>query len=165
MKETEKKVYKLGKENQKMEETVFTAKDIKDFLEKTNTNVKITFVKDVESPFITDKKFQGRNFVNKYKVTISNKNGTTWFYFFDSIKNYIDMIEPDTEDVVSCFGMDVSYGKDYTLDEFSREFFDPSEEIPKIKKAFAGCRRACQGAERLFTEQQIEELIRLSNEF
>lgn len=147
----------------------FEASSLQDFLIKTETKVKISFVSCEPSPIFGP---NDKNFHNKFRVTISNKNGDVWFYYWDSIKNteaskdMDDKNPPSTNDVLACFGKDVGSVDDNLTEEQFKEIFGYDEtESNLAHKAYQGCKKMVERARKLFDEEQIEKLIQLSNEY
>jgi len=149
------------KEDVEVEE--FSAESFEDFLNKTETKVKISKVSCEPSPIFGP---NDTNNHNKYKVTISNDKGSVWFYFWDSIKNTTENKTPKMENVMSSFGLDVASVKDgVSLEEFEKMFGYDKTDNDLSQKAYDGCRKMAERAKKLFEENQIDELIRLSNEY
>jgi hypothetical protein len=140
----------------------FTAESFEDFLNKTNSKVSITKVSTEPSPIFGP---HDRKNHNKYKVTVSNENGSIWFYYWDSIHNTENGIEPSKEDVLSAFGLDTSAMIDgASFEDFCDTFGYDKAEDRFARKAYDGCRLMVQKAKKLFSDDEIKEFIRLANE-
>ena len=140
----------------------FTAESFEDFLNKTNSKVSITKVSTEPSPIFGP---HDRKNHNKYKVTVSNENGSIWFYYWDSIYNTENGIEPKQNDVMTAFGLDTAAMiNGSSFEEFCQEFGYENTEDKFARNAYDGCRKMVEKAKKLFSDEEIDELMRLSNE-
>lgn len=149
------------KDDKKEEE--FKAESFEDFLTKTESKMKITKISSEPSTIFGNNDIKNHN---KYKVTISNEKGSVWFYFWDSIYNTENNKQPSQDDVLACFGMDVGSVMDgVSKDEFTEvSGYDKSEDS-LAQKAYEGCQKMLERAKKLFEDNQIKELLRLSQEY
>ena len=119
------------------EEEEFKAKDFNDFLTQTKSKIKITKISSEPSTIFGSNDTKNHN---KYKVTITNEEGSVWFYFWDSLYNTENKKKPSQDDVLACFGMDVGS----VMDGISKEEFieisgyDKTEDSTS-QKAYEGC--------------------------
>ena len=92
---------------------------------------------------------------NKYRVTINYKGKTIWFVFHDNIYNKSGKI-----DFISCLLQDAwGYDDNRDIYEFAENFgYDYYADLPKVKKAYYGCKRQYQRVNKLFTEAEQELL-------
>lgn len=104
------------KDGEEDEEEKFSAESFDDFLTQTKSKVKLTKISSEPSPIFGSNDTKNHN---KYKVTITNENGSVWFYFWDSLYNTENNKEPSQDDVLACFGMDVGS----VLDGVSKDEF------------------------------------------
>ena len=151
------------KDDEEDEEEEFKAKDFKDFLSQTNSKIKITKISSEPSTIFGNNDTKNHN---KYKITITNEEGFIWFYFWDSLYNTENNKKPSQDDVLACFGMDVGS----VMDGISKEEFieisgyDKTEDST-AQKAYEGCQKMLERAKKLFKDNQIKELLRLSQEY
>lgn len=150
------------KDDGKEEEEDFEAKDLDDFMKKTETKVKIQKVACEPSPIF------GPNDVNKhnkFKVTLTNEKGSVWIYFWDSVANTESGKQSSQDEMIAEFGRGCSAVKDgQSLDEFIHSFGYDLTEKSRVQKDYDGCRKLYDRCKKMFDEKQIDELIRLSND-
>ena len=145
------------------EEEEFKAKDFNDFLTQTKSKIKITKISSEPSTIFGSNDTKNHN---KYKVTITNEEGSVWFYFWDSLYNTENKKKPSQDDVLACFGIDVGS----VMDGISKEEFieisgyDKTEDSTS-QKAYEGCQKMLERAKKFFKDNQIKELLRLSQEY
>lgn len=151
-----------NKENEDDEEE-FSAESFEDFLEKTETKVKLTKV-SYEPSLIFGPNDKSNH--NKYKVTITNEKGTVWFYFWDSIYNTENHLTPTVEDALAAFGTDVGAVLDnVSMHEFAENLGYDETDSKTLRKAYDGCLKMLERSKKLFDESQIKELNRLALEY
>ena len=144
------------------QEEEFKAESFDDFMKQTESKIKITRVSSEPSPIFGSNDTKNHN---KYKITISNEKGNVWFYFWDSLHNTENSKKPSEDDVLACFGMDVGSVMDgVSKDEFKEMAGYDKSEDSLAQKAYDGCRKLLSRAKKLFEENQIKELLRLSLE-
>ena len=93
----------------------------------------------------------------KYEVEL-NYNGKTYTaYYIDSVRAYRNGEEINFRNVMECLLMDKSAYDCYPdIDDFQNEF--GYEKVSECLKAYNGCKETSEGLERLFTEEELEEL-------
>ena len=149
-------------DSEEKKEPEFKADSIEDFLAKTST--KATYTKEgcMPSPIFGNR---DTNNHNKYRVTLKNDKGSISFLFWDSIANTKAHKDLNINDAIASFGMDLGAIEDsMSYQDFKSQFYDQTEE-DIAQRAFNGCRKQAEKAKKLFDENQIKELIRLSSEY
>ena len=149
-------------DSEEKKEPEFNADSIEDFLKKTNT--KATYNKEgcMPSPIFGNRDTKNHN---KYRVTLKNDKGSISFLFWDSIANTEAHKDLDINDAIASFGLDLGAIEDsMSYQDFKSQFYNQTEENI-AQKAFNGCRKQAEKAKKLFDENQIKELIRLSSEY
>ena len=153
---------KKDDEEKEEKEEEFKAKSFDDFLKQTESKIKITKISSEPSPIFGSNDTKNHN---KYKVTITNEKGSVWFHFWDSLHNTENNKKPSQDDVLACFGMDVGSVMDgVSKDEFKEMAGYDKSEDSLAQKAYDGCQKMLSRAKKLFEEDQIKELLRLSQE-
>ena len=147
----------------KDEKDKFHADSLEDLIEKTETKLTVSKVSCEPSPIFGPKDTKDHN---KYKITLTNKNGSCWFYFWDSIKNTQERRELDKADALACFAKDAAAFDSVTsLEDFIAEFGYDKAERSLAQKSYDGCRKMKDRFQKLFDEAQREEFMRLANEY
>ena len=93
----------------------------------------------------------------KYKVEL-NYNGKTYTtHYTDSVMAYRNGEDINFKNVMECLLLDKSaYDSCTDIDDFQNEF--GYEKVSECLKAYKGCKETSEGLERLFTEEELEEL-------
>lgn len=127
-----------------------------DFLQKTDTRMSVTFLKNESNP-LWDK-----NIHPHYLIKLKNKRGSFSFPFWDSISHMKNGIAPTAYDILSCLSF-CCYGFGDFVDfcrEFGYDYEDRTEEA-KIRKIYKLSCREADALVRLFTEEEREELAQI----
>lgn len=141
------------------EESSFHADSLDDFVSKTKTAVKITKMGSEPSPIFGP---NDTNNHNKYKITITNDNGSCWYIFWDSIYNTKNNIPCSTEDAIIAFARDAQAAESVqSLEDFIAEFGYDNADRTKAQKSYDGCRRMRERLDKMFTKEEQRELFRL----
>lgn len=127
-------------------------KQAKDFLEKCNAKMKITYLgKD------TNKNWNETRLRNTYRATINTPKGSMWIKFWDSIANTEGGEQPDEYDVLTCLQKyDVG-----SFEDFVCEYGYETEEFEDRRRARRIYNAVCDEYEKVcgcFTEEQIEAM-------
>ena len=87
-----------------------------------------------------------------------NYNGQSYdFEFTDSVSAYRNSEPLHYKEVLECLLSDKSaYDSCRDIDDFQAEF--GYEKASELLKAYNGCKETSEGLERLFTEEELEEL-------
>ena len=123
-------------------------KETRDFLERNNAKVKITFLECGKAP----EYWYSNNYRNIYRVTVSRNKKRYTYKFHDSIYNTSHGIKPDEYDVLSCLTKyDVGTFRDFCM-EYGYEMYDDesngfNKDTMKIYKAIL---KELEGVERVF---------------
>lgn len=123
-------------------------KETRDFLERNNAKVKITFLECGKAP----EYWHSNNYRNIYRVTVSRNKKRYTYKFHDSIYNTSHGIKPDEYDVLSCLTKyDVGTFGDFCM-EYGYEMYDDessgfNKDTMKIYKAIL---KELEGVERVF---------------
>ena len=93
----------------------------------------------------------------KYEVEL-NYNGKTYTtYYTDSVVAYRNGKNIDFKQVMECLLLDKSaYDSCTDIDDFQAEF--GYEKVSECLKAYNGCKETSEGLERLFTEEELNQL-------
>lgn len=93
----------------------------------------------------------------KYEVEL-NYNGRTYTtHYTDSVMAYRNGEDLDFRQVMECLLLDKSaYDSCRDIDDFQAEF--GYEKVSECLKAYNGCKETSEGLERLFTEEELEQL-------
>ena len=93
----------------------------------------------------------------KYEVEL-NYNGETYTtHYTDSVMAYRNGEGIDFERVIECLLLDKSaYDSCRDIDDFQSEF--GYEKVSECLKAYNSCKETSEGLERLFTEEELEQL-------
>lgn len=149
-----------GTENET--EDSFHADSLKDFLQKTETKLSVKKEGSEPSPIFGSGDMRNHN---KYRIRLENKNGSVSFIFWDSIKNTENNVALDEDDALGAFGIDCSaYESSMSFEDFKSQFGYDETDDNRAQKAYNGCRKQMEKAKKMFSEDEISELIRLSNE-
>lgn len=149
------------KDNETTEES-FHADSLKDFLQKTETKLSVKKEGSEPSPIFGPDDMRNHN---KYRIKLENKNGSISFIFWDSIKNTENNVALDEDDALGAFGIDCSaYESSMSFEDFKSQFGYDKTDDNRAQKAYNGCRKQMEKAKKMFSEDEISELIRLSNE-
>lgn len=149
-------------DDEKSKKEDFKTDDLNDFMKKTETKVRIQKVACEPSPIFGP---DDLNRHNKFKVTLTNKKGSAWIYFWDSVANTESGKRSSLETMVSGFGCGCEAVKDgQSLDEFVHTFGYDLSERSRAQRDYDGCRKLYDRCKKIFDEKQIDELIRLSND-
>ena len=130
-------------------------KQARDFLEKTNTKLKIEYF-GTGIYFFDDKEVR-----NIYKCVLKNKRGQYTFKFGDSVTNTIKNIELTEYDVLSCM---IKYDVG-TFENFISDFgysIDTKEDYNNACKTYNAVCREYNALCRLFTPEELEELAEIN---
>lgn len=93
----------------------------------------------------------------KYEVELNYKGNTYTTYFTDSVMAYRNNEELNFKHVMYCLLLDKSaYDNCTDIDDFQHEF--GYEKVSECLKAYNGCKETSEGLDRLFTEEELEEL-------
>lgn len=141
----------------------FSASSLEDFLQKTETKVRVKKEGCVPSPIFGNRDSSNHN---KYRVYLENPKGKTSFIFWDSINNTKNNVALDVNDALVAFGRDVdAYETSPSYEEFKDAFGYGETEENLAQKAFNGCRKMMEKAKTMFDDGQLEELKRLAAEY
>ena len=93
----------------------------------------------------------------KYEIEL-NYNGNSYItHFTDSVMAYRNNEALDFKQVMDCLLLDKSaYDSCRDIDDFQNEF--GYEKVSECLKAYNGCKETSEGLERLFTEEELEQL-------
>ena len=93
----------------------------------------------------------------KYEVEL-NYNGRTYTtHYTDSVMAYRNGKDIDFKRVMECLLLDKSaYDGCGSIDDFQAEF--GYEKVSECLKAYNGCKETSEGLDRLFTEEELEQL-------
>ena len=93
----------------------------------------------------------------KYEVEL-NYNGRTYTtHYTDSVMAYRNGKDIDFKRVMECLLLDKSaYDNCRDIDDFQAEF--GYEKVSECLKAYNGCKETSEGLDRLFTEEELEQL-------
>lgn len=93
----------------------------------------------------------------KYEVEL-NYNGRTYTTSYtDSVMAYRNGKGIDFKQVMECLLLDKSaYDSCTDIDDFQNQF--GYEKVSECLKAYNGCKETSEGLERLFTEEELEQL-------
>jgi len=153
-----------GNETSAGEETgeAFSAESIEDFLQKTDSKVTVKKEGCMPSPIFGN---QDQNNHNKYRIFIENPNGKVSFVFWDSIANTKKGVPLDTNEALISFAKDIdAYQMDPSFENFKDAFGYSNTDVDLAQRAYNGCRKQMEKAQKIFTEEQIKELVRLASE-
>ena len=101
--------------------------------------------------------------VNKYEVTLKNKNCEFTFMFWDSIHNTEKNIslQYDFYSVLACLSLNYSSNFDEFCYEFEYTFSNESEYI-QAKTTYLEIERQDRELRKLFTDEQLEKLSEIN---
>ena len=92
---------------------------------------------------------------NKYIVTLKYNNKSISMTYHD---NYLNESGKD-EFLYALLNDGMSYANCYNLIEFMDEFGYEPDTMKEAKKAYESCKRQLEKLEKLFTREEIEQLI------
>ena len=99
----------------------------------------------------------------KYEVEL-NYNGRTYTtYYTDSVMAYRNGEGIDFKRVMECLLLDKSaYDSCRDIDDFQAEF--GYEKVSECLKAYNGCKETSEALDRIFTEEELEQLQEAIND-
>lgn len=123
-----------------------------DFLISTNTTCDIVEIG-------LDKPRWGKSLVNKYRVTLENKNHSYTFYFWDSIKNTENNISAVYKfyNILACLDSNVDDSFDNFCASYGYEFKNETEYI-ETKSTHLLCLEQAKNLKKLFDNSQFNLL-------
>ena len=93
----------------------------------------------------------------KYQIELSYNGRTYTTYYTDSVMAYRNGEDIDFKRVMECLLLDKSaYDSCTDIDDFQAQF--GYEKISECLKAYNGCKETSEALERLFTEEELEQL-------
>lgn len=93
----------------------------------------------------------------QYRIVLSNPNTYYAFNFTDSIFNTTNNKPLSLDDVIYCILSDMHcYEDSIDINDFAAQF--GFEKISKCLKAYNGCKEASEKLHQLFTDEQLEKL-------
>lgn len=125
------------------------------FLRKTGTEMRITFIRTVEG-FPNDP--ADKQTRNKYNVCLTRGDKSYDFPFYGSHADYLDGKNPTKYDILACI---VKYETPEDVWEFAREFgyeIDSEESYNRVRKTAEACREQYERLCELYDGEIPEEL-------
>ena len=99
----------------------------------------------------------GYGYCQKYEVELSYKGNSYITDYTDSIMAYRNGEEINFRNVMECLLLDKSaYDSCTDIDDFQREF--GYEKVSECLKAYNGCKETSEALDRMFTEEELEQL-------
>ena len=132
--------------------------EVKEFLKDTETEVDIIYGCDVKGfPFSDDKMMH-----KKYLVMLKRNNLMFFYPFYGSYHDYLNDIEPDEYDVLSCLQ---KYPVEDNMWDFAKEFgytINSEESYNRVKRIWENTKEEYEKLSQMYNEEELERLAEIA---